>query len=201
MIKSSYFFPVLALLIAGCGQASPATFPTSTQTMQATTTSTPEQIVSTTVPPQLTIQVAITANPDQLARWREYENALAMKLLSHLSPEEVLCEWEILGQSLQEVYVWADCLGLPPAGRSEQYAPVASLPAVIYLSQDSSVKNVDIPGSGTRYDSDIRRLFPTDVQKKIFENLISYGALADHVKSRRENPGPPLIVLLSTPQP
>lgn len=197
----SYFFLVittLAVLVTGCAQATPAAFPTSAYPI----TSTSGPTVSMTVSAQPTMQSAITANPDQLARWREYEHALAGKFLSYLPPVEVLCEWEILGQSGQEVYVWAFCLGLPPVGRSEKYAPGAGIPAVIHLGLDGSVQSVELPrDGGPSYTEGIRKKFPKDVQKRIFGNLIHYSALIDHAKLRRENPGPPLIVLPATPQP
>jgi hypothetical protein len=195
--------PVLiATLFAGCGQTTPVALPISTETVQATAISTPELIASVTVSPQPTVQFAITANPDQLVRWREYEFALAKKLLSYLPPEEVLCEWEILGQSGQEVYVWAVCLGLPPAGRGEEYAPYAGIPAVIHLGSDGSVQSVELPrDNSSSYVEGIQNIFPKDVQERIFNRLINYVALTDHAEERREYPGPPLIVLLATPQP
>jgi hypothetical protein len=54
----------------------------------------------------------ITPDAIQVKRWKEYENALAKSILSFLPPKEVLCEWEILGRSEQEVYVWATCAAL-----------------------------------------------------------------------------------------
>lgn len=163
---------------------------------------TPAATTTPSMPPRPTIQAAITASPDQLARWGEYERALAMKLLSHLPPEEILCEWEILGQSLQEVYVWAFCLGLPPAGRSEKYAPVVDVPVIIHLELDGSVESVELPrDGGLSYSEGIRNIFPKDVQQKIFSKLFHYAELADHARARREHHGPPLIVLLATLQP
>jgi hypothetical protein len=146
--------------------------------------------------------VAITANPDQLARWSEYEHALARKFLSYLPPEEVLCEWEILGQSGQEVYVWAFCLGLPPAGKGKEYAPGASIPAVIHLKSDGSVQSVELPrDAGLSYAEGIRKIFPKDVQEKIFGRLVNIAGMVAHAQLRRETPEPPLIILLATPHP
>lgn len=177
--------------------------PSSTSTQTNVTTG----VVSQALTPSMTasrapIPVAITANPEQLARWQEYQYALAKRFLSYLPPEQVLCEWELLGQSLQEVYVWAVCLGLPPEGRGEEYAPVADMPAVIHLGLDGSVQSVELPNDDRRnYIEGIRTIFPVVVQEKIFGKLINFSALTDHVELRRKNPGPPLIVLLATPQP
>jgi hypothetical protein len=198
--KTSLLFFVILILLSvtnGCGQITPTGLPALIQTAYVTTTPSPIPTATNTM------QVAITANPDQLARWREYERALASKFLSYLPPEEVICEWEILGQSEQEVYVWAVCLGLPPAGRSEKYAPIASIPSAIHLGSDGSVQSVELPrdDGNPSYSEGIRKIFPIDVQERIFNNLINYGALTDHAKLRRKNPGPPLIVLSATPQP
>jgi hypothetical protein len=46
----------------------------------------------------------------------------------------------VLGQSEQEVYVWAYC-SLQTGGGSE------SLPAVIYLKNDGAIQNVKVPRS------------------------------------------------------
>ncbi|HSD83674.1 MAG TPA: hypothetical protein VLG46_07440, partial [Anaerolineae bacterium] len=60
--------------------------------------------------------------------WTEYESALAHKFL----PEGLqgVCEWEILGQAAQDVFVWAVCLG-----NSTGSNPLGvSAPAVIHLA-------------------------------------------------------------------
>jgi hypothetical protein len=72
--------------------------------------------------------------------------------------EFALCEWDILGQSGQEVYVWAIC-DSPHAGNRK--------PAVIHLEADGSIGNVEVPIGGSSWDSDLLRLFPTDVQEKL----------------------------------
>jgi hypothetical protein len=170
--------------------------------IQTASASTPTFLpLAATTSPQPTIQIAITANPDQLVRWIEYENALASKLLFLHPPEDILCEWEILGQSGREVYVWAVCKGLPPAGRSEKYAPIASIPAVIILRSDGSIQSVEIPGNSSSYAEGVRRLFPINIQDKIFNRLVNIAEMGTHADSRRENLGPPLIVILATPQP
>jgi hypothetical protein len=60
----------------------------------------------------------ITPDPVQVERWKEYQTELAKSLLSFLPPEEVLCEWEILGRSDQKVYVWAVCTSIISSGTS-----------------------------------------------------------------------------------
>jgi hypothetical protein len=177
--------------------------PTETSIPTATSTAIPPTFTPTaemtpeigapTPLPTLPIIAVITPDPIQLERWKEYENALAKTIFNFESPEYVLCEWEILGQSEQEVYVWAVCQDL--------YGK-ASMPAVIYLDKDGAIKNVaTTENSIGTYGDIIRRLFPPNIQEIIFGYLINEERLMAHLDSRREKPSPPLIVLDATPTP
>lgn len=135
-----------------------------------------------------------------LARWEEIEAALAAELLPFHPAEDVLCEWEILGESGLDVYVWAVCFGLPPADRPQIYAPRASIPAVISFDADDMV-TVEIPAYGSSYADGVRRLFPDEVQDLIFSRAVNIADMAAHAEARREHPEPPLIVLATTQQP
>lgn len=203
-------FLLLVLVLPACGtgisqtrDVTPIISQTNStlQTASVVATTSPFPPLSATTSPQPTIKVATTAHSDQLARWREYEHALASKLLFLHPPEEIICEWEILGQSGREVYVWAVCKGLPPAGRSELYAPIASVPAVIYLRSDGSIQSVEFPGYSSSYAEGVHRLFPMGIQEKIFNRLVNIAEMVTHAEARRKINGPPLIVVLATPQP
>ncbi|MCD4671180.1 MAG: hypothetical protein K8R77_00820, partial [Anaerolineaceae bacterium] len=145
--------------------------------------------------PSSTISVYITPNADQLARWQEYEKALAKKIIPSPIPENVLCEWVILGQSENEVYLWAFCQlpGEIPTG--------ASVPAVVYLGTDGVVQSVEIPGDGSLYPVDVHRLFPANIQEIIFAHLIDVRKMEEHIAYRMKNPEPPLLILDSTLMP
>ena len=113
-------------------------------------------------------------------------------------PEEALCEWDILGRSGQEIYVWAIC--------SVSNVADSRKPLVIYLETDGSIREVKFGGyKGPNYNLE---LFPIDVQEKI--RLYSVDPvymsrveeLGKHLTWRLEHPGePPLIVLSAAPQP
>lgn len=197
-MKTKLVFLFLAIILTACTPVMtnvstsipPSLMPTITATIVVTT---PTQAPKTFIP-------IITPNAIQVARWMEYEHALAIRLLFLHPPEEVLCEWEILGQSEKKVYVWAFCLGLPPVGMSDKYAPGASIPAVIVLDQNGSVQSVELPRDRSpSYAEGIRMIFPKDVQERIFNNLINVSVLADHAKLRRQVAGPPLIILSAMP--
>jgi hypothetical protein len=205
LITSSVVF--MAAQLGACGTAIPV--PTATEGaavapsfLSSTPPTTSSSILTNTLSPQVKVQFAITPNFDQLSRWREYERALASKLLFLHPPGDVICEWEFLGQSGQEEYVWAFCLGLPPVGMDEKYAPGASIPAVIHLEQNGSIQSVELPrDGGLSYAEGIRKIFPKDVQERIFGRLVNIDEMIAHARLRRKSPAPPLIVLLSTPQP
>ncbi len=134
----------------------------------------------------------IPAKADQIERWKEYQSALAGKLLPQSAVDDVLCEWQILGQAQQDIYVWAVCSETQPMLEISQYFfRTASVPAVIHLGADNAIQSVEIPAYGSTYLDDLRKLFPLDVQK----NRPDLGALEAHLDLRRTSPEKaPLIV-------
>ena len=139
----------------------------------------------------------LTPDAVQVERWREYEAALA-KVILPMFEYMVLCEWDILGRSELEVYVWATCR-IPGANDSR--------PAVIRLGLDGAIQEVEVPRRG--HSSNVDELFPKQVQEKfdaytgnsIFDGRIR--ELYDHLVYRETHPEtPPLVVLSSyTPLP
>ena len=190
---------LIVLLVGACGTVIPVKTETATlvSTPQSPTSSaTPSSIPVSTPSIQPTIRFIITPNLDQITRWREYQNALAHKFLpTSYSQETVLCEWELLGQSGQEIYIWAFCqaTGSIPSAKSA--------PAVVYLGSDGAVQSVETPGDGSFYAPDVNRLFPPDVQEKIFTRLVDVERMRVHIDLRIEHPEPPLIVLSATSAP
>jgi hypothetical protein len=198
---------ILLVILSACGQQT-VVLPTETPiptvvspTPVPTFTLIPVTVTPSPLPTQPIIPM-LTPDTIQLERWKEYEDALAIAIFpSSFIPGEFLCDWEILGRSDQEVYVWAVCtsifsiegVGVPYGG---------SIPAVIHIGADGAVQSVEIPGGGTDYASDIRKMFPHDAQERIFGHLINFQGLTDHLNWRREHPEePPLIVLIATPRP
>lgn len=174
---------------------------TQTALPTATPTATIAVILPTPYPTQPPFIPFMTPDAIQAARWKEYQIALAKSILSFLPPEEVLCEWDILGQSSQEVYVWADC-AVPGKGND-------GLPAVIHLNADNSVQNAEVPRRGSGWNADVQRMFPADVREKFgldFANYIFHRTrkeeMLQHLIYRAAHPEvPPLIVLSATPMP
>ncbi len=200
-IKSRrYFWMILLVFLTACGGQVGA-LPADTSvpvvvspTLLPTFTLIPVTVTPSPLPTESIIPM-ITPDPIQVERWMEYQTALAKSFLSYLHPEEVICEWEILGQSDQEIYVWAICTGIIGIGTLED-------PAVIHIELDGSIQIVEIPGGGTDYASDIREMFPLDAQEKYFGGLIHFQELMDHLNWRREHSEePPLIVLSVQPIP
>ena len=150
--------------------------------MPTVTPTTNPTATPTSNPP--TVTPASTATI-QIEKWMEYEQALAKVILP--TPKGI-CEWEILGHNNQEVYVWAIC-------QVSYKGAAASLPAVIQIGSDGSIEEVQIPGDGTHYAIDIRKMFPQEIQDKIFDQSAGLGEMWSHIELRQVNPEPPLIVL------
>jgi hypothetical protein len=199
-----YLWIVLLAFLVACGQQT-VTLPTETPVPTAvsptyvpTSTLKPVTITASQLPTQPIISM-ITPDPIQVERWKEYEAALGGIILKDV--ESVLCEWEILGQSDQEIYVWAVCMSIFSV-ESTGLPYHAEMPAVSHIGADGAVQSVEVPGGGTSYASDIRRMFPPDAQERYFEGLINFQGLTDHLRWRREHPEElPLIVLSATPTP
>lgn len=200
-LRQSLWMVFLTFLMA-CGKQA-TTLPPETPpptavppTLIPTATLIPITVTPSPLPTQPRIPV-ITPDAIQVERWKEYEDVLVQSILPTYSFENILCEWDILAQSGQEVYVWAVCA-----------SPNVSdwRPAVLHLEADGSVHSVEIPKRGST--SDINRMFPEEAQVKF--SLYTGGSLFDgrlkemlnHLNYRETYPEePPLIVLLATPIP
>jgi hypothetical protein len=168
--------------------AMPTVTPTNSPT--ALPTSTPEA-TPTPAPPIIPI---ITPDAIQVEKWREYQTELAKSVLPYDPSPIVLCEWAILGQSNQEVYIWAVCEG----------GARTSAPVIIYLNIDGTIQQVKAVGYDATRNTQIQQLFPLDIQEKIFSELISNldEQLTRHLSQRSGYPESlPLIILEATPMP
>jgi hypothetical protein len=208
---------LLAFILVSCTPAvtlvpietSPPTTLTPTAEVIATVTPSPTliptaKVITTMTPSPMPAQptfAAITPDAIQVEGWKEYQSALAKRLMASLPPEEVLCEWEILGQSIQTIYVWAVCQGPLPGARMDFTA--ISVPAVIHLEKDGSIQSVEFPSAHAYGTGAISKMFPPDVREKFsYYNFGGAKKLSEHIEWRREHPEePPLIVLSATPMP
>jgi hypothetical protein len=154
----------------------------------------------TLLPTQPPISI-LTPDAIQVEHWREYQAELAKVVLAGYSPDlgydpdlykYALCEWDILGRSGQEVYVWVLC-AIQGGGNGRG-------PAVIHLDPNGTIQSVKVAGyDGPFYDLG---LFPEDVQEKLdiyisppFSGgrLLEMGSRLDYRLIHPEEP--PLIVL------
>jgi len=208
-VKAHIVLAFLIISLASCAPAAIVAPPTNTP---AYTPVPPTPTLELTLPPATPLPTSPTIpifTPDatQVARWKEYQTALGNCVFhefgdeggecSSFSSSNILCEWDILGQSGREVYVWAECRFFNGAGRK---------PLVIYLETNGSIREVRF-GGYKEQDYNLE-LFPADVQEKInlyIGNGINPGRaeeLRTHLAWREKHPGePPLIVLSATPAP
>lgn len=197
-----YFLIGLLVFLVACGNE-PVALPTETpiQTVVSptpipTSTLIPATEFSTPLPPQPTIAF-ITPDASQVERWKEYEDELAKLVLSNSGAdfpryEDALCEWDVLGRSGQDIYVWAECSVPGSGGRG---------PAVIYLEEDGSIRDVKYAFPSPSRDVAISRLFPEDIQAKIYTYFSSewQQELQRHLTYRLTHPEePPLVILSAT---
>ena len=159
---------VFLIFLAACGKQAAALLETPVPTpLLPTSTSKiifiPAIIPLSPLPTEPPIPV-LTPDAIQVERWKEYQTELAKLVLAQHSSQEIpfdenaLCEWDILGRSDQELYVWAMC-NTPDSGGAK--------PAVIHLGLDGSIQKVEVPFHGSGWESTIQKLFPADVQEKI----------------------------------
>ena len=206
-MKSRLFIALLTLTLASCAPA-PTPAPTGTA-LPATATFTPVPATitptftpgftpppPTPLPPTPTFPPIITPDAIQVEQWKEYEAALAKGILPTYTFETILCEWDLLARSGQQIYVWAACA-----------SPNVSdwRPAVIHLGFDGSFRSVEVP---KRNQAFVDKLFPKEVQAKFSlytgDSLFTgrLRELLNHVRFREIHPEePPLIILSATPAP
>ena len=149
-------------------------------------------------------KIFIPSNPAQLERWKEYETALAEKLLPQYPRDTIWCEWELMDKSEQKINVWAVCMtSVTSAKVGNYYFAAASIPAIINISPDGGVQSVEIPKYGPEYMIDFLKLFPNGAWKKLqndsWGNLPNAEAMEKHLHWRIIHPAePPLVVLNAT---
>jgi hypothetical protein len=216
-IKPRHILIALAIVLAACGQvtpqeaemtkavntafaivqtgialtqtAAPTATPTNTPTALLTATTTP-----TLIPTQPSVPI-ITPDTVQVERWKEIEKELAKNILPMNPIESVICEWDILGNSEQKVYVYAICASL--AGDD-------SFPVVIHFRTDGSIHNMEIPRRASEWFPDINRMFPVEIQAKfrLYTYSEIYTDMLNHLRYRFNHPEePPLVILSATPTP
>lgn len=256
-MKKALFIVSLFVMLAACAPAQPTTDIQGTAfaivqtgvalTQKALPTATPPSptltptVVFPTPSPIPTFPPPPILTPDanQVERWKEYQTELAKALFSYVSltdpqnrygPEEykdALCEWDILGQTSQEVYVWAACKAAKFFNSSiMDMVGIEENPVVINLEPDGSIQKVNIIRTGFKYSLPVYdfQLFPIDAQEKLclyyfsdlvpqcFNTISTYkpaeypqprlGTLFLHIGYRKSHPEePPLVVLTANPMP
>ena len=216
-MKKTLFAALLVVTLTACAPAPPTTdiqstafaivqtgialtqtaMPTHTPTF--TPTATPTALPTFSPVPTL-VRPIFTPDAIQLERWQEYQTKLAEALNT---PIGSICEWDILGRSGQEVYVWAYCI-------HENYA-YDHKPAAIYLNADGSIQQIKAArywmGDRGIVMSNENELFPADVISKLdlyWKDYSNFTGRPEEIKNylyyRLANPGTlPWVVLLGTP--
>lgn len=143
-----------------------------------------------------TLRPKETASPTETpgTRWEMYEDALFRATL-HKSLVYGHCEWAILGEEKEKVYVWTLCKV------NGQHGALISVPAVILLGEQGQIAEVKFPDLGSDYSQSIKELFPEVIRAKM-DYMRGYNTIdREHIFARETEGGPPLIVIYGTPLP
>ncbi len=110
-----------------------------------------------------------------------------------------MCDWQVLGHTGQEVYVWAFCA----ANQAGADITAASVPTVLTLTDDGHTVTARIPRDGTYYAEDVRAMFPPEVQQQVFGRLpeATLARLAQHARRRLTLPTLPPLGAAETVKP
>jgi hypothetical protein len=125
--------------------------------------------------------------------WREYETAILSACYSDVSlSSEKLCEWEIITEQDNTIYVWAFCADVNGQGSSG--------PIVVYIRSSGKVEKAICP---LVFD-DYKALFPGELYEKVnnYRDRFDLDRAWHHLEMRfRDRTIPPLIAIESTPLP
>lgn len=227
-MKKIMFITFLAVILAACA---PAATPAPTETPLSTFTPVPPTtaptfdfalVPATPISTQPPFVPAITPDTIQVERWKEYQTELAKALFVYnpVFPQQrfdsdvykgAICEWDILGRSNWEMYLWVACI-------SADSLSLRTNPAVVFLEANGVIREIKtslILG----YEQNSQRaiydliLFPMDVQEKLCVSYLGYfvakcddrkvqpgreDTLVTHLKYRQYHTNEPPLVVLST---
>lgn len=131
--------------------------------------------------------------PVENEKWKEYEASILSACYSDVSlPSDKLCEWDIITQRGNTIYVWAFCTDVNGQGSSG--------PVVINLRPTGGVEKAICP---LVFD-DYKTLFPGELYEEVnsYRNRFDINRAWSHLELRFQNRTiPPLIVVDGTPLP
>lgn len=134
-----------------------------------------------------------TPNVNWGKNWREYETAILSACYSDVSlPSEKLCEWEIITERDNTIYVWAFCADINGQGSSG--------PLVVYIRPSGKVEKAICP---LVFD-DYKALFPGELYEEVnnYRDRFDLDIAWHHLEMRfQDRTIPPLIAIEGTPLP
>jgi hypothetical protein len=192
-VTSFLLLILLLFLLSGCQQTNPTPVPqvTASQTASFTATILPQLTSTATLAPKAALSLTLSPTPIATKKPNypirhlppvsllpngldpvEVEESISVKEML-----EMYCEWDVLGEDADAVYIWALC---------ETFGGSAvSLPVRINLSDAGHFTCVEMPGDGTNYGPDIERLFPMDVRERIGNSEYDLQGMAARILSRK----------------
>ncbi|MDI6769425.1 MAG: hypothetical protein QMD04_07090 [Anaerolineales bacterium] len=137
------------------------------------------------------VQDSLVDTPNK--NWREYETAILSACYADVFlPSEKLCEWEIITQHGNTIYVWAFCADVNGQGSSG--------PLVVYIRPSGEVEKAICP---LIFD-DYKTLFPGESYEEVnnYRDRFDLDRAWSHLEMRfQDRTIPPLIAIEGTPLP
>jgi hypothetical protein len=137
------------------------------------------------------IQNPLVDTPNK--NWKEYETAILSALYEDVVlRSEKLCEWEIITQRGNTIYVWAFCIDVDGRGSSG--------PCAVYIRPSGEVEKASCP----RIFDEFKALFPGELYEEVtnYRDRFDLDRAWRHLEMRfQDRTIPPLIVVDGTPLP
>jgi|YNPNPStandDraft_1061719.scaffolds.fasta_scaffold00296_4 hypothetical protein len=123
----------------------------------------------------------------------QVEGALVRAVLPYQQLDRAVCEWDILGQEAEAVFLWVVCFGhYRQAGVGET---AVSLPVRVEVDAQKQAVRVILPRDGADYAPSVRAMFPPEVAQRAL--TYTSPAVAQRAEARLTRPDlPPLSAWL-----
>ncbi len=134
-----------------------------------------------------------TATPTASPPPYQVEAVLMKAVLPYQQLDRAVCEWDILGQEANAVYLWVVCFGYyRQAGMGET---AASLPVRVEVDAQQAAVRAILPRDGADYAPSVREMFPPELAQRAL--AYDAAAVARRAESRLKRPDlPPLSAWL-----
>jgi phage shock protein PspC (stress-responsive transcriptional regulator) len=112
----------------------------------------------------------------------EINNYLEDNIISANFGGEIFADYYTFGQDSENVYIWAYISEYYKENGELKQGTAASLPMAVHL-QGEKVIGYEVPGDGSNYSGDVRKIFPADLQDSILNFQSRYKTVLERFDS------------------